>query len=317
MRTETTTKATSSSDQPDIKAIASDGRTDLSALYGDSSLDLSRYWRFVVDNRWLLIVFAIVGAALGLIYSFVATPIYRADTLLSPVADDQRQGLEFGEFSELAAIAGLDGGSVDKEQENLALLETRQFQEKFIVDQSLMPILFEKKWDANKSGWRDSEDQPTLREAQKKFADEIFRVKVDSATNLVTLSIEWSDPPLAAQWANEYVKAANEQIRQHDIEDAQRRIKFLNSAINETNLVSVEKGIFRRIENAIHTQVLAKVRSEYAFKVLDPAIVAESDDFVRPQRFVMVFLFTILALLVAIFAAIFRDMRRSQSGSES
>jgi len=50
--------------------------------------------------------------------------------------------------------------------------------------------------------------------------------------------------------------------------------------------------------------MLANVRKEYAFKVIDPAVVADEGAYVWPKRFLLIWLGLIVGLSIGIFVAL-------------
>ena len=58
-------------------------------------------------------------------------------------------------------------------------------------------------------------------------------IKNNPKTGLVTLSLEWTDPELIAQWANNLVMRLNDHQREFAVSEAQRSIEYLNQQLNE------------------------------------------------------------------------------------
>ena len=52
--------------------------------------------------------------------------------------------------------------------------------------------------------------------------------------------------------------------------------------------------------------MIANVRQGYAFKVLDPAVVADEDKYVRPQKLATIIASAVIGLFFAIVAVAFR-----------
>jgi len=115
---------------------------------------------------------------------------------------------------------------------------------------------------------------PTPDEVFRAF-DEVRSVTEDKDTGLVTLTIEWYDPNLAARWANEYVKAANEYIRAQKIQEAQQSLQYLSQQIQQTSVAEMHSALYRLVEDELKQSMVANVRDQYAFKVIDPATVPE------------------------------------------
>jgi uncharacterized protein involved in exopolysaccharide biosynthesis len=116
------------------------------------------------------------------------------------------------------------------------------------------------------------------------FNEKVRFVFEDRRTGLVTLRIEWYEPEVAAAWANEFVAAANEAARRRAIEEAERTLKYLYDELAKTSVVGIQEGIYSLIETQINTIAVANVQSEYALRVVDPAVASDPDRFVRPIR---------------------------------
>ena len=89
---------------------------------------------------------------------------------------------------------------------------------------NFLPVLFEEMWDAENQAWvvESEEVLPTDQKATDFFLKEIINVDKDEKSGLITLSILWKDPTIAAEWANDLVKQLNEQLREKAIADSRR-----------------------------------------------------------------------------------------------
>ena len=72
-------------------------------------------------------------------------------------------------------------------------------------------------------------------------------------------------------------------------------------------MVGVQQAIYRLIEEQINTVMLANVREEYAFKVIDPAVVPDIDQYEWPKRALILVLGAGLGLLFALMIALVRS----------
>ena len=52
---------------------------------------------------------------------------------------------------------------------------------------------------------------------QLKIFKSILSVDEDKKSGLISLSISWKDPEVAAEWANDLVKQLNEQLREKQL----------------------------------------------------------------------------------------------------
>ncbi len=244
----------------------------------DDELDLTELWGRVWSRRWLVVAVTFLCTAAAAAAAFLMAPVYRAEVVMIPVSGEEgRGGLAAlaGQLGGLASLAGVDlGGSGGRKEEALAILRSRAFTERFIREGNLLPVLFADKWDAANGRWRvDGPDGvPTLGDAWRFFDEKVRTIKEDRKTGLVTLAIEWTDPKVAAEWANELVRRANDTIRARDIEEAERSIRYLDEQLERTNVIELQQALYRLKEAQIKKIMLAKTRDEYAFRVLDPAV---------------------------------------------
>jgi uncharacterized protein involved in exopolysaccharide biosynthesis len=268
---------------------------------GDDSITLLDCARLFYRERGLIaIVVASVGA-ISVLAAWFMTPIYRSEVLLVPVSQDTADNSSTL-ASQLGGIAALVGGSIinpkDRSAESIATLRSRSLVTDFIRAQNLKPELFSAKWDKERKSWRDPQNVPTDLDAYAVFDGQIRTVNIDRRSGLVSLRVEWTDRRLAATWANGLVTAVNERRRQETIREAQQTIKYLQLELGRTNSIEVQQALYRLIESNSKTIAVANAREDYAFRVIDPAVPAESS--VRPRRTLIVAVGLVLGLLLAI-----------------
>jgi uncharacterized protein involved in exopolysaccharide biosynthesis len=265
-------------------------------LHGRSKeISLRELWDTAWSGKWLIIGLSVLAAALGTAYALLATPIYRADVLMLPAEGDVTGSGSslLNQFGGLASLAGVQLPSVGgNKAEAIALMKSRAFTDAFIQENALQPVLFADEWDAQTHQWKVSSDgkHPTLRRAFKLWDTKIRSVQEDKKTGLVTLTIEWTDREQAAKWARQLVDRLNAVMRERAIEDAERSMRYLNKELEGTNIVGVQQAIYRLIEQQLKAVMLANARQEYAFKIIDPAVVPDEDQRVSPKRKIIVLL---------------------------
>ena len=146
-----------------------------------------------------------------------------------------------------------------------------------------MPILFAKKWDAQRNHWRD--DPPTIAEACRAGSPRrSARSSRISAPGIVTLAIIWRDRLAAAQWANALVAEADAALRQRAIAEFTRSIDYLKQEGATTPVVEVRAAMYKTMETELKNAMLARTRDAYAFKVIDPAVVRDPKDTRQPEQ---------------------------------
>lgn len=256
--------------------------------------------------KYKLMILAISSSVMivATLATFLITPVYRSEILLAPVTERATpRGLgslvsQLGNLSSFS-IPGLNHGANAK-NEAIATLLSRDFTKEFIVSENLLPIIFDNSWDENAGTWNVSaEDVPTLSEAFQCFDEDIRTVTEDRVTGLITLTIDWHDRHLASQWANELVKRVNERLRQRAVAESEKSINYLQRELRKTSVVELQQAIYRLIEAQIKEIMIANVRDEYSFKVIDSAEVPDENDYVSPNRPIVATTSLIVGLLIA------------------
>lgn len=253
-------------------------------------LDLIGLCSLVWSCKWVVALIVVVCVSGGVVFVITATPVYRAEVLLAPNQSGQRSGVSggLGGLSGLASVAGLSIGAPRDAVQSVATLQSLIFVEGFIEEHDLLPVLFASDWDKESSSWRGNPDEwPTLADGVNFFAADVRDVDEDLDTGLVTLSIEWTDPVIAAEWANQLVIRVNDVLQARDLDNSERRLEYLSDALQEANLVGLRNAIVNVIEEQIQTRMLAQSEEEYAFRVIDPARVATRQFFPDKSRVVL------------------------------
>jgi hypothetical protein len=215
-----------------------------------------------------------------------------------------------------AAIPGMgDIGNLGVFQEQtsdrnaLAVLRSKAISRQFIESQNLLPILFADEWDSDRQVWRDTdvENQPTLNDALEYFEREVRFISRNESTGFVRVNIEWTDPELAAGWANGLVDLTDRAIRERDIAEARQGILFLEERAQNAPLESVKQLMYDLIESYAKKVMVANVKDSYVFTVIDPAVVPEADNTINMPlslKFALALVFAIgCGLLWAIVAS--------------
>ena len=244
-----------------------------------------------------------VGASIGL--AFALDKFYRAETLLVPAEQQGQQnpaGLlgGLGGLGGLADLAGVNLGPQDRSYEYTAVLLSYSFLISFVEDEDLMTELFYSEWNEDEQAWDD--DPPELWDAYLLLTEEVVSMERDEETGLLVLVVEWRDPEMAADWSNMLIQRLNEQTRFRAIAEAQTSIEYLTSELEKTSVVGVQQGIHELIESQINQIMLANVREEFAFRVLDPAIPPAEDDHARPIRWLFALAGIVMGLVFGSFA---------------
>lgn len=259
-------------------------------------LSLLAIWQFLWRNVFLIGFCFLACAAAATAVSYLVTPRYRADVSFVPITDAPNFGQMSGELGSLAAIAGINIGGSRKSEEAIEYLRSRGFTADFIQSHSLLPILYARRWDAQRGQWR--EEPPTLAMAVKRFSEKVRQISEDRRTGIVTLSIVWSDRVLAAQWANALVVESDDALRKRGVAELGRSIDYLQQEAAQASNIEIRSAVYKVMESELKDQMLARTRDSYAFSVLDPAIPPDLTDKDSPIRILYVTFGGVFGLLL-------------------
>lgn len=264
-------------------------------------VDLFALWRLAWTRKLLIAGVALACGLAAVIYALLATPIYRAQVVVT-VAEEMGTGGVAGlasQFGELANLAGVNlGGSAAGEREARAVLKSRKLIEDFITRHDLRALMR-----------KEGKPSPSLWQAAKRFQETVLDIREDQRQGIIVVSMEWTDADTAARWANGFVALTNELIRKRAIEESERHIAYLNQQASQTNVVELRSVMYNLIEGETKKLMIASGRIEYAFKIVDPAVAPELRS--KPRRTVIVAVALAIGLLLGVILAIVLSRRAS------
>jgi uncharacterized protein involved in exopolysaccharide biosynthesis len=268
-------------------------------------MDVADLVRTLWAGRWIIIITVAVFTILSIIYSLSAKTQYRADVVLVPASDEPMPSA-MGALGGLASLAGINiGGGGSKAVEALAMLKSKAFAREFIETQKLQQVLLAERGGSGMLGSLfSSSGDADPRLALEMFDRGVRSVSEDRKTGLITLSIQWKDANVAANWANAVVRQLNERMRLRALSDSERNVQYLQKELASTNVVSLQQAIGRLLESEMQKIMMARGNEEFAFKVIDAATPPRRQVWPRPV------LLAALAMLVGgIFSGVFVLLR--------
>ena len=305
----------------------------------DDEINLLDYWRVIWKRRKMIGWIVAVTVVATVVISLFMTNIYQAKAVIMPVtAKDSGAG-----GAGLAALAqqfgGLPGISMPgstSASEIVSLLKSNILREKIIQQYNLMPVLFYKRWDAGRQSWKKGEGTgfslnplyylsllskaiaPTPpQSAQKKDPDipdtwdalrllnEIVRINQDIKQNTITISVDFHDPDMAAKIVEYFLVTLTNYMSSEAKRVAATNRKYLEEQLGSTTDPFIKQKTYNMIAQQIETGMMAEVKENFAFKVIDPPLAPDKK--IKPKRVQMVILALFVALFVGIFAAFFRE----------
>jgi capsular polysaccharide biosynthesis protein len=267
-------------------------------------------WIGIVRALWkykllITLVSVFLGVAFWWLGSFVK-PTYRAESVVALVEQDGASvsPAVSGQLGRLASMAGFNlGGTGSGRQELWAVLSSRSLYATYIGKEELLPVLFPARWDASSKKWLEVDGEsagaPTLDQGIEKLRRSILKVVMDRDTGLVKISAEHADPDTAARLVNGLIRVGNEEVRAKVANEATGSLAFLEKEMSLAQDVETRQLIAQLMQRQISTRMLTSVRSDYAYKVVDPAFRPDPDRYIRPRRALYAALGLFLGFLVS------------------
>ncbi len=293
--------------------------------FEEDEIDLRELFGILWAEKWLIIGVTAIFAIGSVIYALMQTDIYRAEAVLAP-ADTEQSGRGLAsQFGGAAALLGVNiGGSGGNEISTaLATLRSRQFLGRFIQNNNLLLPLFASEWDKDSRQavidndvvnpttgvWLLENGAPTEHDAYRKFSQILSISGPDTQTGIVTVAIEWHNPEQAAVWVNRLVDAINQEVRARDVQEANNAIAYLQQQLQSTQLVDMQRVLYQLIESQTRITMLADVREEYVFRVIDSAVAP--DQRAAPRRSLISIIGTMVGGMLGLMIVFVRRLFRA------
>jgi len=246
--------------------------------------------KFLFKNKLFISLVSLSISGIFAFYSLSLPDKYQSDIVVIPT-----ESTNTSNFASLGSIASLAGMSMssgpNQTQIALAVLNSRSFIVDFISKNNLQAELMPDNWNQETSEWIGTISDDDIANS---FRD-IF--SISSSQDIYYISIEWTDPRSAAIWANLLVNQLNSHMQTLAINEHEENIGFLKDQLAINNVKEVENVLFKQVEEQMKNIMIANVKKEYVFKVLDPAITPI--DRSSPKRTQMVILGLILGFLLS------------------
>ncbi|WP_019603084.1 Wzz/FepE/Etk N-terminal domain-containing protein [Teredinibacter turnerae] len=260
--------------------------------------------------KWVLLVVIAVFVGAFAVLAMITPVKYTAEVVVA----------------EANAVARTDPGSdsavpdigVDlPSNEALAMITSRDFINRFIEDNNLLPVLYRGQWNAQTQNWKLPAEAPTLWQAYKRFSRRVLDVGKDAESGLIRISVSFSQPELAAEWANKIVAEVNEVLRANAIREAEETLAYLNQELQRTASMDLKASLNELVKAQKARVVAANVHKQYAFRIVDPAVVPE-EPAIPKLTLLLIILGTVLGTFVGVTGVLLHHLvQRTRRSAEA
>ena len=276
-----------------------------SNLHNDE-IDLVELIGYLWSKKVIIICFSGFFSVIAIIYSLMVTPLWDVSGTVRETSVQNQMQIP-SSIGAAASLFGVDLGG-QQSNSNLPFLQSRAIVENFILENELLPILYE---GMNEDEFAELSEDQLIYAAVTLFLNEVLTINQDLASGLIEVVIRWNDPEIAYQWNLGLIDLANREIRENDLRLAENFYSYLNSELAATNSVELRQSIASMIEAQMQTIMLANADAEYAFSYIDPPRIPDRRAY--PRRSLMVILSFIASLFVSVIGLLviraFKDQR--------
>jgi uncharacterized protein involved in exopolysaccharide biosynthesis len=303
---------------------------------GEDEIDLLELWRVVWKRRKLIVRIVSAVVLMTIVVSLFMTNIYQAEAVIVPVETKNGGG---GMASALMSqMGGGFGGLIGLPESSSSmeiglLLESKVLRKKIINDYNLLPILFPEQWDQEKKVWKKGSGwslnplafiskligamKPADKKGVKKdpgipdeldglrMLENLVKINKNKKDNYITISVQFDDPDTAAAMVGYFLMALNDHMSKEAKRVATMNKKYLEEQLSQTNDPLIQQKIYNMIAQQMETSMMAAVKENFAFKIIDPPLVPDKK--LKPKRAQMVVLSFVVALFLAVFVVFFLD----------
>jgi uncharacterized protein involved in exopolysaccharide biosynthesis len=269
-------------------------------------INLIDYAKVVWKHKRLIIGIVIVIVFITAIVALLETKIYEARAVIAPAGAKT----EMGSMSMVAAQLGLTAPASTNVTEIVNVLNSDILKERIVNKYNLLSLLF--KSDAFKGKTENQKSWEGIR-----ALNGILKVNFSSKNNAITISVQHKDPKIASNIVKYTLEELTELISSEAKRVADTNKKYLESQIDKTLDPFIRTKIYSMIAQQIETSMMAEVKEDFVFKVIDPPRVP--DRAIKPKRLQMVIVSFIVSFFLGISFAFLKEyidkFRMKQSGS--
>lgn len=293
-------------------------------------LTVGEFFASIKKDKWLVVFITTAFSIVFLALALYLPNKYKSDILLMPVTGQESNlaGLS-SQLGGLASLAGINlNGQSDKTDLAIAILKSRTFLMEFIADTDIkVELLAVRKWDSvtgsyiydeevydpNTKQWiRDispsKEAEPSLLESYVHFVEKLLEVEEDKETGFVRVVIKHISPVFAEETVKKLIQRLDDKLRQDAEIEADKSIEYLQGAILEAKNADLKSLLYTLVEQELQKKMLTKVRKNYAFKVIDDAVIAE--DKYSPKRALLCIFGFVLGVCFSLLIVFTRALKR-------
>ena len=221
-------------------------------------------------DKFLIAFFSIIFFFSSIYYSLSLPDSWTSTSVVIEAQRESGGGFSGGAMSGLIGLAGI---AVDTSSSGtdiaLATINSRKFMRNFVINRALNDLtgMEKEELDALDEMVREKIMQSAVGSLRASFSF----VKYNPLAPVHHLTVYVSDPKTSQKWNGWLIQDLNKTLMEEEVLEAEKSIEFLQKKAISTKNKDLKSLFYSMIEAHTRTVMLAEVRSEYVFKVIDPA----------------------------------------------
>lgn len=205
--------------------------------------NLLEYCGVIKKRRKLILLIVFIVTLCTAIYSLTIPKTYLSETLIMPLEGSGKRTPS--SFITLAAgmnaLPFLGGGlSGTPARQLMVLLKSWTLAEAVVNKYDLKKVLFKDRWEGKNKQWKDGKE-PTIDSAADSLRGYV-NISDDKKVGTVSVSVEFTDPKLAAIIANGYVESLQEYISANSFSMGKKNRIFIEEQLAKSKRDLLEVG---------------------------------------------------------------------------
>ncbi|MEW6602070.1 MAG: Wzz/FepE/Etk N-terminal domain-containing protein [Nitrospirota bacterium] len=249
--------------------------------------NLLEYIDIMVSHRILIIITVVVAVAAAAVISILTPKTYEARAVIMPVAQMQDQN----GMNAVALQLGITARQTSNASELFSLLHSNILMERVVTKNSLVPVLLGKA----AAGKNENEQ---LWDSIRYLKNTIYKATDNRRDGTIELSVQFRDPQMSTMILTSILTELTDYMSSEAKRVADTNKQYLESLIDKNSDPLIKQKIYALIARQIEISMMAEVKENFAFKVLDPPRIPDKS--VRPRILINIMLSFITSLLVGI-----------------
>lgn len=294
----------------------------MSEYIQEDEIDLRELWATIMKYKLEIIKFSAVVTFLAFIYALSIPNSYKSHTLLVP--QEQPKSSLGGGLAALAGMTGmsLGGGSADAATSLETILKDFNFNKVVIEKHGLVERISSSAQEKNLvfafgfggiykllNGGNNTDSKTLDGQIYSAFKSlqGMLSISSDKKSGLITLAANANDRFLAKELVEIYLKELTAHLKQIEIKEVLKKIKFYKQELATTSDIQLKTQISGLLSSLVQKRVLSSSNEFYVVSQMIAPRVAHVTEKTKPKRSLIIVLAIILSFIIGVLGVFFKE----------